>query len=80
MGREADIASVSHKYQARSHDREKPMDGGREELHNQAKSLRAYEEDLTHTVGTTFENGCEIIRENMEEAKGQVLKLARELD
>ncbi|KAH0647861.1 hypothetical protein KY290_033848 [Solanum tuberosum] len=43
-----------------------------------AKQLQAYEEDLTHTIGTAQEwlQNC---HENMEEAKGQVLQLTESL-
>ncbi|KAG5570028.1 hypothetical protein H5410_059794 [Solanum commersonii] len=79
MGRETDIAKRFTSYQRKSRSRE-TNGWGREELHNQIKSFEAYEEDLTHTVGTTQEWLRELSRENMEEAKGQVLKADRELD
>ncbi|KAG5569988.1 hypothetical protein H5410_059754 [Solanum commersonii] len=78
MGRETDIAKRFTSYQAEVAIERNQWMGEREELHNQIEELQAYEEDLTHTVGTTQEwlQNC---HENMEEAKGQVLKLTESL-
>jgi len=78
MGRETDIAKRFTSYQAEVAIEWNQWIGEREELNNQIEELQAYEEDLTHTIGTAQEwlQNC---HENMEEAKGQVLQLTESL-